>query len=147
MTVYGTCNECLSLDEEIGELVNGELGELFRVGDGIEDLLLVRGIEVGCDVVLELGHEERSALRAAALVADGVLDLNLVEDGAVVEFNEKGIADGALLGVVVVDAEILILHTIDLGAERVDAGVGGRRIGAVEMLVQEQECWRKKGTY
>lgn len=87
-------------------------------------------VKVGRDVVLELGHEEGGALGAAALVADGVLDLDFVEDGAVVELDEEGVADGALLRVVVVDAESLVFDAEDLGAEGVDARVGGGGVGA-----------------
>ena len=88
-------------------------------------LLLVSSIEVGSNVVLELGHEERLALFTAALVTHRVLDLDLVKDGAVVELNQESIADGALFGVVVLDAELGVFDAVDLGAECVDAGVGG----------------------
>jgi hypothetical protein len=37
----------------------------------------VVGREVGGDVVLELGVEERLSLGATALMADGVVDVNL----------------------------------------------------------------------
>jgi len=40
-------------------------------------LLNVVGREVGGDMVLELGVEERLSLGATALVADGVVDVNL----------------------------------------------------------------------
>ena len=61
-----------------------------------------------------------------------ILDFDFVEDGAVIEFDEEGVADGALLGIVVVDAELLVFDTVDLGTECVDARVGGSGIGAGE---------------
>ena len=83
---------------------------------------------------LELIHQQRRALRAAALVPDGVLDLDLVEHGAVVELDEERVADGALRGVVVVDAEALVLDAEDLGPECVDARVRGGFVGAGRWL-------------
>ena len=65
---------------------------------------------------------------------DGVLDLDLVEHGAVVELDEERVADGALRGVVVVDAEALVLDAEDLGPECVDARVGGGFVGAGRWL-------------
>ena len=87
-------------------------------------LLLVGSIEVGSDVVLELGHKERLALFAAALVSDGVLDLDFVKDCAVVELDQECVTDRTLFGVVVLDAELGVFDTVDLGTECVDAGVG-----------------------
>ena len=89
---------------------------------------------------LELVHQQRGALRATALMTDGVLDFDLVEHGAVVELDEERVADGALLGVVVVDAELLVLDTVDLGAECVNAGIGSSGVGAVE-CVSERTWW------
>lgn len=44
-------------------------------------------VEVVRDVPLELAHEERGSLLTTALVANGVLDLDFIEDGAVVELD------------------------------------------------------------
>lgn len=57
-------------------------------------------------------------------MADRVLDDNFLELGSVVQFNEEGVADGSLLGIVVVDAKVLVLNTVGLGAQLVDARVG-----------------------
>ena len=86
---------------------------------------------MGSNVVLELGHEERSTLSAAAFVANRVLNLDLVEDSAIVQFDEEGVADGALFGVVVFSAVFGLFDAVDLGAERVDAGIGGGGVGAM----------------
>ena len=88
-------------------------------------LLLVALSEVGSNVPLELGHEKRSALLAAALVANRVLNLDLVEDSAVVELDKESVGDGALSGIMVVDAVLRLLDTVNLGTERINAGVGG----------------------
>lgn len=105
-------------------------------------------IEVGCDMVLELGHEQGSALSAAALVANGVLDLDLVKDGAVVELDKEGVSDGALLRVVVVNAELGLLHTVDLGTESVNAGIGSRCVSAGKIgLERGVSRWRTEGAH
>ena len=136
----------LGLDEEVRELVHGHLAERLGIVDDLEDTgdkvsavpqqhesrhlrLLLGRIEVGLDVALEFLEEERGALGTTALVADRVLDLDLVQDGAVVKLNKDSVADGTLGGLVVLDAEPLVLDASDFGAEGVNAGVLGRRVG------------------
>ena len=77
------------------------------------------------NVFLELGEEQGCALRSAALVTHRVLNLDFVKDGAIVELDQEGVTDRALLGVVVLDAELVVFDAVDLGAESVDAGVSG----------------------
>lgn len=48
------------------------------------------------------------------LVADGVEDLDLIENGAVVQGDGQGVTDRSGLGVVVVGREELILHALHL---------------------------------
>jgi len=79
-------------------------------------LLLVCFVKVVADVAAELGEEEGRALGAPALVADRVLDLDLVEHGAVIELDKQRVTDGALLGVMIVDAETAVLDAEDFGA-------------------------------
>jgi len=79
-------------------------------------LLLACLVKVMADVAAELGQEEGGALGAAALVADGVLDLDLVEHGAVIELDKQRVADGALLGVMIVNAEAVVFDAEDFGA-------------------------------
>ena len=90
--------------------------------------------EVRSDMALELLEQKRCALLPPTLVTNRVLDLDLVEDGAVVELDEERVADGALRGVVVVDAEALVLDAEDLGPECVDARVRGGFVGAGRWL-------------
>jgi len=84
------------------------------------------------NVPLELVDEERSTLSTASLMSDRVFNLDLVEDSAVVEFDQESISDGALGGVVIFNAETLLLHAVDLGAESVYPRVRSRSIGATE---------------
>ena len=136
----------LGLDEKVSELVNGELRQLLGVGDDVKNLFLVGGVEVGRNVVLELGHEERGALGTAALVADGVLNRNLIKDGAVVELDEEGVANGALVGGVVFLAETGLLNTVDLCAEGINSGIGGGRVGATRERSGNDDAERDGGT-
>ena len=108
---------------------------------------MVGSIVVGGDVVLELGHEERGALGAAALVADGVLDGDLVEDGAVVELDEEGVTDGAALGVVVLGGVLGLLNAVDLGTEGVDARVSGRGISAIDITSENGVASNQRTSY
>jgi hypothetical protein len=80
---------------------------------------------------LELVHQKRDAFRPPPLVADRVLDLDFIEHGTVVESDEERVADGSSTGIVVLGAKALLFNAEDLGAERVDAGVGGGGISAL----------------
>ena len=85
------------------------------------------------NVPLELVDKQRGTLLTAELMANGILNLDLIEDGAVVKFNEESIADGPLLGSVVLFRESLVFHTVNLGAECVNAGVSSGSVGAKKM--------------
>lgn len=92
-------------------------------------LLLVCLVKVIRDVLLELVDQKRGTLRSPPLVSNGIFYFHLVQDRAVIELDEERIADGALGGIMVVDRVALVLNTVDLGAERVDARVRGRFVG------------------
>ena len=92
-------------------------------------LLLVRCIIVVGDVSSELVNQERRALQAAAFVSDGIFNHNLVQHGAVVEFDQERIADGTHARFVVLDGEPLVFDTVDLGAQRIDTRISRRRVG------------------
>ena len=85
--------------------------------------------EVGTNVTLEFLEQERGALLTAALMPNRVLDLDLVQDGAVVKLNKDSVADGTLGGLVVLDAEPLVFDAINLGAEGFNARVLRGRVG------------------
>lgn len=130
-------NSCLG-DKQVRKVLDRHLLEGLLVGDELEDLFDVRAVKVRLDVALKLGLEERRALLATALVADGVVDVDFGEDGAVVEGDGEGVRDEALLcrggpcarvryscsgglnreglhtRVVVVGGELLVLDTLHL---------------------------------
>lgn len=81
------------------------------------------------DVSLELLNQERSALCAAAFVSDGIFNHNLVQYGTVVEFDQERVTDGTLGTLVVLDGERLVFDTVNLGAQRIDAGISRRLVG------------------
>lgn len=56
-------------------------------------------------------------------MADGVLDLDLVKDGAVVELNEESVSNGTFGGLVVLGAEAGVLDAVNLGTECIDARI------------------------
>ena len=88
--------------------------------------------EMVSNVTLELLHEERGAFATTAFMANGVFNLNFVEDGTILQSDGDSVANGALLGIVIVDAEAFVFNTCDLGAQFVDAWVGGRFVRAIE---------------
>jgi hypothetical protein len=55
-------------------------------------------------------------------VANRVVDVNLVEHGAVVQGDGQGVADEALLGVVVLGRERLVFDTGDLRVRQEETG-------------------------
>jgi hypothetical protein len=99
--------------------------------DKVISLLLVSLVEVMRDVPLKFVHQQRSSLGTTSLVTDRVLDLNFIQNSAIVEFDQEGITDGTFGRVMVVHAEALILDTVHFGAESVNAGISGRGVGAV----------------
>src|SRR5690606_902196 len=68
----------------------------------VQDALLLAGGELARQVAAELGFQERDAVLAAALVANRVFADDLVELGAVREFDRQRVGDGALVRIVVV---------------------------------------------
>ena len=81
--------------------------------------------EVGTNVTLELLEQQGGALCATTLVADRVLNLDLVEDSTILELNKESVADRALAGLVVLNTDPLVLDASDLSPELVNAGVLG----------------------
>lgn len=79
---------------------------------------------------LELRQQKRGAFRTPALMSNRVLHNNFVQDGAVVQGDEEGVPDGPFGGLVVVYGELGVFDAVDLGAEGVDARVGGGCVGA-----------------
>lgn len=86
-------------------------------------------VKVVSNMTLELREQERRALLTATLVANRVFDLNLVEDGTVVQLDEKSVADGAFLRVVVVHTETFVLDAVRLCAEGINTRISGGFVG------------------
>lgn len=86
-------------------------------------------VKVVSNMTLELREQERRALLTATLVANRVFDLHLVKDGSVVKLDEKSVADGAFLRVVVVYAEAFVFDAVRLCAEGVDTRISGGFVG------------------
>lgn len=63
-------------------------------------------------------------------MSNRILNNNLVQDGSIVQLDKKSVADGALLGIVVVGAESLLFDAEDLRAESIDARVRCGSVGA-----------------
>lgn len=63
-------------------------------------------------------------------MANGVLNLNLIKDGAIVEFNKESVANGAPLRIMILHAEAAVFNAVDLSTEGVNARIGGGGIGA-----------------
>lgn len=78
----------------------------------------------------EFVDQQGSTLGSPSLVSNRVLNLDFLQDSAVVQLNQKGVADGSLGGLVVVDAEAFVLDAVDLGPEGVYAGVRGSGVSA-----------------
>ena len=87
-------------------------------------------VKVVSNVPTEFGKQERGAFLATAPVPNRILDLDLVKHRAVVQLDEQRVSDRAFFRVVVVHAEALVLDTMDLGTECVDARVSGRLVRA-----------------
>lgn len=83
---------------------------------------------------LKLAQQERSSLSPPALVANRVLDRNLIQDSAVVELDANGVSNRTLLGVMVIDRVDVVLSASDLGSQGVNARVSGRGISAEVLL-------------
>lgn len=100
----------------------------------------MRSIEMMPDVPLEFLDQKRGAFHTPALVPHGVLNLDLVEHGAVVERDEERVPDGALGGVVVFRAVARVLDAVDLGPEGVDARVRGGGVRAANVMNKMSEA-------
>ena len=100
-----------------------------------------------CDMALELGQDQRSPFRTlytestryrqskksvtyTTFVSNWVFDLDLVEFCSVVQLDCECVTDGALLWVVVLDAEALVFDATNLSTKRVNSRVGSRFVGA-----------------
>jgi hypothetical protein len=79
------------------------------------------------------------------LVSNGIFDLNLFEDGAIVKLNKKGVANGPLLRVMIVNAEALVFNTVGLSTKSINTWVGGCFVSAILGVLVLQGCSLKAG--
>lgn len=126
-TVYGT-SRTLRLDEQVSEFVNREFIQRSSIRNGLKDLILVSLVVVMGDVPLEFVDQQWGAFGPTPLVANRVLDFNFVKNSSIVKLNEEGVADGSLGGVVILDAETLLLDAVNLGTEFINSWVRSRGI-------------------
>jgi len=61
-------------------------------------------------------------------VANGIFNLDFIEDSTIIKLNEESIANRAFLRIVIFDAEALVLDAVDLGAKGIDAMVSSRSV-------------------
>jgi hypothetical protein len=101
----------------------------------------MRLVEVVPNVPTEFGKQERSAFLTTALVSNWVLDFDFVKYRAIVQLDEQRISNRAFFRVMVLNAEALVLDTMDLGTKCVDAWVGGRLVLAAGR--SNRPCERK----
>lgn len=102
---------------------------------------MMRLIEVVSDVPTEFGKQEWSAFLATTLVSNWILDFDFVKYRAIVQLDEQRISNRAFFRVMVLNAEALVLDTMNLGTKCIDAWVGGRLILAAER--SSRPCERK----
>jgi hypothetical protein len=97
---------------------------------------LVSLVVVVRNVPLEFVHKQWFPFLATSFVANGVFNLHLIKNSAIVEFNKKCIADRAFRWLMIVDTESFILYTINFGPKGVDTRIGCRLIGAKKKKIQ-----------
>ncbi len=110
---------------QVNILVNRHVVKLASVLAELNELVDAGLGQMGAEVALVLGQDDGLGLVAAEAVAEGSLDSDLVEDGAVIELDGQGVGDGAHLGVVVVLGVLGVLDALDLLAQGLDQFRGG----------------------
>lgn len=110
---------------EVNVLVNGGRLELLGIQVELHKLLNPGLGVVRAKVALVLLEDDGLGLLTTETVAKRSLNSDLIEDGAVVELDGKGVGDGSELGVMVILGVLRILNTLDLLTERLDERRGG----------------------
>ena len=102
--------------------------ELLQVERDVENrVLLLRG-EAACEIGFELFDQQRHAFLAPAPMPDRIFDHDFAGAAAIGEFDRDGVGDRALLRIEIVFRERLVFDAHHLGAQRVDAGIGGNAV-------------------
>lgn len=63
-------------------------------------------------------------------MSNGILNLYLIQHRSIVQFDKKGVADGAFRRFVIIDAEVLLFHAVDFGAKGIDTRIGSGSVRA-----------------
>jgi hypothetical protein len=81
-------------------------------------------------------------------VPNRIFNLYLVKDSAIVKLDKQSISNGALGRLMVFSTKTLILNTVNLGAQGIDAWVGSRGIGAkLRFIWLRTLAWKCRRTY
>lgn len=110
---------------QVNVLIHRSRLELFGIQVELDKLLDPGLGVVGAEVALVLLEDDGLGLLATETVAQGSLDGDLLQDGAVVELDGEGVGDGSQVGVMVILGVLGVLDTLDLLAEGLDQGRGG----------------------
>lgn len=94
-------------------------------------------IEVVGDVSVEFLHEERRALCPSSLMANGILDGNLIQHSTIFQGDCDCITNRSFRGFVVIHAICLLFLAVDFGPELVDTRVGSGGIRTANMSEEE----------
>src|SRR5690606_35223126 len=111
-------------DVQIHVLVYRHAFQCRLVQRDVQNALLLSGGKASCQIGTELGFEQRDAVVASTLVADGIFAYDFVQRAAVVQRHGQRVGDGAPLGVVVVGREGRVFDADDFFTQGINAWVG-----------------------
>lgn len=130
---------------QVNVLIDISVLQSSAVDAQIVDLIGMRRVEVGREVTLVLGEDLGPGLVATEVVAQGSLDDDLIENGAVIKGDGQSVGDGALAGLVVVLGELGVLDAADALTEVLEQR-GGGGLGAVGVVGGSQASEDEHGT-
>lgn len=78
-------------------------------------------------------------------MANGILDLDFVKDGSIVQFHKQSISNRPLLRIMIIDAERLFLSAIQFGPKGVYTRVGscGVRAGGNIIMTATESMYKR----
>src|SRR5712691_5735969 len=116
---------CPSDYEHVDELVDWRRLHAFLIPAQLQDGLARFLRKAAGEVPAEFLFEQGNAFVAAAAMAQRILYRHLASPGSVLEENLQLVCDRALPGIEIIARVALVLDADHLGAQRVDARVGG----------------------
>ena len=78
----------------------------------------------------ELVDQQRSSLGPASFMSNGILNFNFIQNRSVVQFDQEGVTDGSFRRFMIFYTEALLLYTVHLGTEGINAWVSGGSVRA-----------------